>query len=183
MKLNQTPIDGLMVIKTEPHNDQRGSFVRLYCQEELLNILGSRKIKQINQSYTRDIGTVRGLHYQHAPHSEIKMVRCLKGKVWDVVVDLRSGSPTFLKWHAEELSSANNRMIVIPEGCAHGFQVLEADSELLYLHTVAYSSSAEGGIRPTDQKLSISWPLAVQNVSDRDLNHPLLTPDFTGLIV
>ena len=113
----------------------------------------------------------------------MKMVRCLKGKVWDVVVDLRSGSPTFLEWHAEELSSTNNRMIAIPEGCAHGFQVLEADSELLYLHSAAYSSSAEGGIRPTDPRLSISWPLAVKNLSDRDLNHPLLTPDFAGLTV
>ena len=183
MKLNQTPIDGLMVVKTEPYNDQRGSFVRLYCQKELLEILGSRKIMQVNHSYTRDIGTVRGLHYQHAPHSEIKMVRCLKGKIWDVVVDLRSGSPTFLKWHAEELSPANNRMIVIPEGCAHGFQVLEADSELLYLHTANYSPSAEAGIRPTDPALSISWPLALQNLSNRDLNHPLLVPDFAGLTV
>ena len=172
-----------MVIETEPHTDQRGSFTRLYCQRELLDILGSRKIMQVNHSCNRDIGTVRGLHYQHAPHSEIKMVRCLKGKVWDVVVDLRSGSPTFLKWHAEELSSTNNRMIVIPEDCAHGFQVLETDSELLYLHTAAYSSSAEGGIRPTDPKLSISWPIAVQNVSDRDLNHPLLRSDFAGLAI
>jgi dTDP-4-dehydrorhamnose 3,5-epimerase len=183
MKLNPTPIDRLMIAETEPHTDQRGTFMRLFCQEELQEILGSRNIMQANQSCTRDIGTVRGLHYQHAPHTEMKMVRCLKGKVWDVVVDLRSGSPTFLKWHAEELSSANNRMVVIPEGCAHGFQVLEADSELLYLHSAAYSSSAEGGIRPTDPGLSISWPLAVKNLSDRDLNHPLLTPDFAGLTV
>ena len=181
MKLNQTSINGLMVVETEPHTDRRGSFMRLYCQERLQGILGNRKIMQINQSYTRNVGTVRGLHFQHAPHAEMKLVRCLKGKVWDVVVDLRSGSPTFLKWRAEELSTTNNRMVVIPEGCAHGFQVLEADSELLYLHTAVYSSSAEGGIRPTDPELSINWPLAVMDLSDRDLNHQILTPDFAGL--
>jgi dTDP-4-dehydrorhamnose 3,5-epimerase len=183
MKLNPTPIDRLMIAETEPHTDQRGTFMRLFCQEEFQEILGSRNIMQANQSCTRDIGTVRGLHYQHAPHTEMKMVRCLKGKVLDVVVDLRSGSPTFLKWHAEELSAENATMMVIPEGCAHGFQVLETDSELLYLHTAFYAAAAEAGIRPTDPRLSISWPLAVQNLSERDLSHPLLSSDFTGLIV
>ena len=183
MKLNQTPIDGLMVVETESHTDQRGSFMRLYCQEELREIVGSRQIVQINQSRTQSVGAVRGLHYQHEPHTEMKLVRCLKGKIWDVAVDLRAGSPTFLKWHAEELSSSNTRMMVIPEGCAHGFQVLEADSELLYLHTDFYEPSAEGGLRVTDSRLSINWPLPVQDLSVRDHSHLLLTSDFKGLIV
>jgi dTDP-4-dehydrorhamnose 3,5-epimerase len=129
------------------------------------------------------VGAARGLHYQHGPHAEMKLVRCLKGKVWDVAADLRAGSSTFLKWHAEELSAENARMMLIPEGFAHGFQVLEEDSKLLYLHTAYYASSAEGGVRPTDPRLSIRWPLAMQDLSDRDRNHPLLTSDFTGLVV
>jgi dTDP-4-dehydrorhamnose 3,5-epimerase len=183
MKIHQTPIEGLVAIDSERQNDERGFFSRLYCQEKLREIVGTRQIVQINQSSTRTVGAARGLHYQQQSHAEMKFVRCLKGKVWDVTVDLRAGSPTFLKWHAEELSARNARMMVIPEGCAHGFQVLEEDSELLYLHTAHYVSSAEGGIRPTDPSLSISWPLAVQDLSDRDRNHPLLTSDFTGLVV
>ena len=183
MKIHQTPITGLVAIDSEPQNDERGSFTRLYCQKKLQEIVGTRQIVQINQSRTRTVGAARGLHYQHKPHAEMKLVRCVKGKVWDVAVDLRAGSSTFLKWHAEELSAANARMMVIPEGCAHGFQVLEEDSELLYLHTAHYASSAEGGVRPTDSRLSINWPLPVRELSERDLNHPLLTSDFTGLIV
>lgn len=183
MKIHQTAISGLVVIESEPKNDERGFFTRLYCQEELQELVGTRQIVQINQSSTRTVGATRGLHYQHRPHAEMKLVRCLKGKVWDVAIDLRAGSPTFLKWHAEELSAENARMMVIPEGFAHGFQVLEEDSELLYLHTAHYSSSAEGGVRPTDPRLSINWPLAVRDLSDRDRNHPLLASDFTGLVV
>ena len=183
MKIRQTPIMGLVAIDSDSQIDQRGIFARLYCQKELCEIVGTRQILQINQSCTRNIGAVRGLHYQLEPHAEMKLVRCLKGKVWDVAVDLRSGSPTFLKWHAEELSPENATMMIIPEGFAHGFQVLEADSELLYLHTAYYASSAEAGVRPTDSRLSISWPLPVQDLSDRDLSHPLLTSDFTGLSV
>ncbi len=183
MRINQTSIDGLMLVDTESRTDRRGSFTRLYCQEELRELIGPRQILQINHSCTRNLGAVRGLHYQKGPQAEMKLVRCLRGKVWDVAVDLRAGSPTFLKWYAEELSPDNSIMMVIPEGCAHGFQVLETNSELLYLHTNFYESSAEGGARPTDSKLSISWPLPVQDLSDRDQNLPLLTSDFTGLVV
>jgi dTDP-4-dehydrorhamnose 3,5-epimerase len=183
MKLRQTSIPGLGVAESTLQIDERGFFTRLYCKEELREIIGTRQIVQINQSRTQTVGTVRGLHYQHAPHAEMKLVRCIKGRVWDVAVDLRAGSSTCLKWHAEELSEANANMMVIPEGCAHGFQVLEEDTELLYLHTAIYTPSAEGGIRPTDPRLSISWPLAIENTSDRDRNHPLLTSEFTGLAV
>ena len=183
MKIRQTPIMGLVAIDSDPKVDERGFFARLYCQKELREIVGTRQIVQLNQSNTRNVGAVRGLHYQHQPHAEMKLVRCLKGKVWDVAVDLRSGSPTFLKWHAEELSPENAKMMIIPEGCAHGFQVLKADSELLYLHTAYYAATAEAGVRPTDPRLSIRWPFPVQDLSDRDLSHPLLTSEFTGLSV
>lgn len=183
MNITHTPILGLMVVETEPHSDHRGAFSRFYCQNSLQEIIGSRRILQINHSCTHTIGAVRGLHYQQSPCAEMKLVRCLNGKVWDVAVDLRSDSPTFLRWHAEELSKNNMKMMVVPEGCAHGFQVLEENSELLYLHTAYYTASSEGGVQPTDPVLAINWPLPVQDLSDRDRNHPLLTSDFAGLIV
>ena len=183
MKIHPTPIAGLVRVESTFQTDERGSFARLYCQDELGELVGARKIVQVNQSSTRAVGAVRGLHYQSEPHAEMKLVRCIKGRVWDVAVDLRSGSSTFLEWHAEELSEENAHMMVIPEGFAHGFQVLEQDSELLYLHTAFYTPSAEGGVRPTDPELAIAWPLAPQDLSDRDLNHPLLTSKFTGLVL
>jgi dTDP-4-dehydrorhamnose 3,5-epimerase len=108
-------------------------------------------------------------------------VRCFKGRVWDVAVDLRAGSPTFLQWHAEELSSENARMLVIPEGCAHGFQVLEPGSELLYLHTAFYSPEAEGGVSCNDPRLGITWPLPVADLSHRDSSLPLIAADYSGI--
>lgn len=183
MKITPTSIAGVMVVKTEPYIDKRGAFSRLFCSEELGEIVGSRRIVQINHSRTQTVGAVRGLHYQKPPCAEMKLVRCLKGRVWDVAVDLRAGSATLLHWHAEELSAGNARMLIIPEGCAHGFQVLEEGSELLYLHTAFYTPPAEGGIQPTDPKLAIRWPLAVQDISDRDGNHPLLTTEFPGLML
>lgn len=111
----------------------------------------------------------------------MKFVRCLRGRVWDVAVDLRRSSPSFLKWHAEELSPEHATMLVIPEGCAHGFQVLEAESELLYLHTAHYEKSAEGGVRHDDPRLGIHWPLPVTDLSERDRSHPLLDTTFPGV--
>ena len=176
-----TAIAGVTSIATGWVQDARGAFARLFCEQELAPWLDGRRIVQINHSLTHAVGTVRGLHFQHAPHAETKLVRCLRGRVWDVVVDLRRGSPTFLRWHAEELSAGNARMLLVPEGCAHGFQVLEADSELLYLHSAAYTASAEGGLRHDDPALAITWPLPPQGLSERDRQHPLLPPDFKGL--
>lgn len=183
MKINPTSIAGVMVVETEPYADHRGAFARLFCSKALREIVGSRPIVQVNHSRTNTVGAVRGLHYQHPPDAEMKLVRCLRGKVWDVAVDLRAGLPTLLQWHAEELSAENGRMLVIPEGCAHGFQVLEENSELLYLHTAFYTPASEGGIQPTDSKLAIGWPLPVQDLSDRDRTHPLLPTEFRGLVV
>jgi dTDP-4-dehydrorhamnose 3,5-epimerase len=127
------------------------------------------------------MGAVRGLHFQHAPHAEMKLVRCVKGRVWDVALDLRKGSPTFLQWHAQELTPNNSLMLIIPEGCAHGFQVLDPDSELLYLHTASYMPTTEGGIRFDDPAVKIAWPLPVADLSERDKQHPYINEHFFGI--
>ena len=134
MIIHPTPIADLVMAKSSAFKDDRGAFARLFCQQELSSVLGGRQIVQINHSCTEAVGAVRGLHFQHAPHAEMKLVRCLKGKVWDVAVDLRPQSPSYKRWYAQVLSPQNAHMMVIPEGFAHGFQVLEAGSELLYLH-------------------------------------------------
>jgi dTDP-4-dehydrorhamnose 3,5-epimerase len=123
------------------------------------------------------------MHFQKSPYAEMKLVRCLRGRVWDVAVDLRAGSPTFLKWHAEELTPDNARMLVIPEGCAHGFQVLEDNSEILYLHSAPYIPEAEGGVLYDDPRLGIRWPLPVADVSVRDLEHEPIALNFSGIVV
>ncbi|MDH3635811.1 MAG: dTDP-4-dehydrorhamnose 3,5-epimerase [Gammaproteobacteria bacterium] len=181
MKVIKTPIQGLMVVESELHSDRRGEFARFYCKDELQEWIGSYNILQINHSHTHAVGAIRGLHYQNPPYTEIKFVRCLKGRVWDVAVDLRAGSPTQLQWHAEELSEANLRMMVIPQGFAHGFQVLESDSELLYLHTAFFTPDAEGGIAHDDPQLAITWPLPVTEMSDRDQQLSPISPSFPGI--
>lgn len=183
MKVHQTALPGVVVVETSQINDHRGAFARLYCERELAPVMSDRHIVQINHSITNTVGAVRGLHYQRPPHAEMKLIRCLKGRVWDVAVDLRASSPTFLCWHAEELNPSDARMLVIPEGCAHGFQVLEADSELLYLHTAFYAPEAEQGVACDDPRLGITWPLSVAGLSERDRNHPLLPPGFSGIVV
>ncbi len=181
MKIRSTEIAGVIVVESEPFVDHRGSFTRLFCERELAQVLGHRHIVQINQSRTLAAGAIRGLHYQHPPHAEMKLVRCLKGRVWDVAVDLRRGSPTFLQWHAEELTPNNQRLLVVPEGCAHGFQVLEQESELLYLHTNFFERNAEGRARYDEPRIAITWPLPATDLSARDLGQPLLTQDFLGI--
>lgn len=183
MKFSQVPIEGAFLVETAPHVDHRGAFSRFFCEQDLAPILDGRHIVQINYSLTSIVGAVRGLHYQARPHAEMKLIRCLKGRVWDVMVDLRGGSPTFLNWHAEELRSDSMAMLVIPEGCAHGFQVLEPDSELLYLHTAPYTPGSEGGIAPDDPSVGIRWPLPIGDISQRDRQHPHLQPQFSGLVI
>ena len=181
MNVIDTPLSGLKVVKSEPHHDARGAFVRLFCARELQPLFGHRHIAQINHSRTSRPGAVRGLHFQRPPHAEMKMVRCLRGRVWDVAVDLRADSPTFLNWHAQELAPDDATMMVIPEGFAHGFQALEPESELLYLHTEFYHPPSEVGLRHDDPRLGIAWPLTPQDLSPRDLTHPLLDSDFNGV--
>lgn len=181
MILQATSIADLFIAETEPRTDSRGQFARWFCCQELAKVLGSRSIRQINHSRTASVGALRGMHFQSSPNAEMKMVRCLKGKVFDVAVDLRMNSSTFLCWHGEELSPENARMMVIPEGFAHGFQVLEANSELLYLHTAMYCKQSERGVRFDDSRIGIQWPLPISEISDRDRNHPLLSDSFLGL--
>jgi dTDP-4-dehydrorhamnose 3,5-epimerase len=183
MVIQPTSINGVAVVDTTSHGDHRGILARCYCEAELASIMGQRQIRQINLTRTISVGAIRGLHFQLPPFAEMKLIRCLRGRVWDVAVDLRAESPTFLQWHAEELSSTNMRMIVIPEGCAHGFQVLEPESELLYLHTAMYHKPAEGAVRFDDPRLAIRWPLPVTDISDRDLHHPLLSNSFHGICI
>ena len=183
MNVMTTLIGGVTVVETTRANDERGSFTRFFCESELTPVLGKRRIVQINHSRTSSVGAVRGMHYQNSPHAEIKMIRCLKGCVWDVAVDLRQDSPTFLHWYAQELTPDNALMMVIPEGCAHGFQVMEAESELLYLHTEPYTPGAEGGVLHDDPAIRIDWPLAVTDLSERDQQHPSITKEFQGLVL
>ncbi|OBH67938.1 dTDP-4-dehydrorhamnose 3,5-epimerase [Mycobacterium mantenii] len=181
MNIIDTPLADLKVVKSSPHRDARGAFLRLFCAQELLAVVGQRQIAQINHSRTSNVGAVRGLHFQRPPHAEMKMIRCLRGRVWDVAVDVRAESPTFLRWYGQELAQDDAQMLVIPEGFAHGFQVLEPESELLYLHTALYYPPAEGGLRYDDPRLAIAWPLQPQDLSPRDQTHPLLNADFTGV--
>ena len=181
MKLHPTKLPALWIVEAQPFVDQRGAFARWFCARELAELIGSRRIVQINHSRTRRLGAIRGMHFQYPPHAEMKLVRCIRGRVWDVAVDLRQGSPTFLQWHAEILTPENGRMMVISEGFAHGFQVLEEDSELIYLHTAFYAPDHEGGVRFDDPAIGITWPLNVTEVSDRDRSHQLLGADFEGL--
>ena len=180
MRVVETEIKGVDVVETAPVEDHRGSFARLFGELDLSSVMCDRRIVQINHSCTRAVGAVRGMHFQVPPHAEMKLVRCLKGRVWDVALDLRAGSATLLKWHAQELTPRNAHMLVIPEGCAHGFQALEAESELLYLHTAPYVSAAEGGVAHDDPRFSIAWPLPVTDLSVRDRAHQPLPPGFAG---
>ncbi|MGL4437113.1 MAG: dTDP-4-dehydrorhamnose 3,5-epimerase family protein [Giesbergeria sp.] len=175
------PLRGLVQVQRQPLQDARGLFERLFCANELAAVGWTQAIAQINHSVTRQRGSVRGLHYQRAPHAEMKLVSCLRGEVWDVAVDLRADSPTFLQWHAERLSADNACALLIPPGFAHGFQALTEDAELLYLHSAAYAPGAEAGLNPLDPRLALPWPLPVGAMSERDRSHALLTASFEGV--
>jgi len=176
-----TPLSGLRLIERKPIGDERGFLQRLFCQESFESLLGGKTIRQINHTMTCKAGAVRGMHFQHPPHAEIKIVSCLKGKVWDVAVDLRKGSPTFLKYHAVMLSADLPQSYFIPEGFAHGFQVLTPDSELIYFHTADYDPASEGVINALDPALRIQWPMMITERSRRDEQHAMLLDSFAGV--
>lgn len=178
-----TPLKDLVVVQRKAIEDDRGFLSRFYCTDEFAAIGINKPITQINHTLTRQKGAVRGLHFQHPPHAETKLVSCLKGEVWDVAVDLRSGSPTFLQWHGETLSASNRKSLLIPEGFAHGFQALTEDCELIYLHTSAYQPTSEDALNIADPRLGITWPLAITEISDRDRNHKLIKQSFQGIMV
>lgn len=174
--VKNTGLNGLHVVKREQLLDDRGSFERLFCMHEFKQFTKSN-IVQINRTITKNIGTVRGLHYQTPPFSEVKIVSCLRGEVFDVAVDLRPDSPTFLKHHSERLSESNNQTFVIPEGFAHGFQTLTDNCEMIYFHTACYNASSEIGLNAMDPLISIPWPLPVSHRSSKDKSWKFLTSD------
>ena len=177
----ETSLPGLVRIKRIPLLDNRGFFSRFYCAEEFKKIGLKQPIAQINQSLTRHKGSIRGMHFHYQPNTETKIVACIQGEVFDVAVDIRNGSPTFLQWHAELLSAKNMHSLYIPAGFAHGFQALTDDCELIYLHTGFYTADGEGALNAMDPMLSINWPLDVADISDRDRNHPMLDSNFEGV--
>src|SRR5690606_4252244 len=180
MKFLPTILNGSFTIQLDPIKDERGWFARYFCKKEFSSIGHDKEWVQMNHSFTIKKGTIRGMHFQKPPHSEIKLVRCIHGSVYDVVIDLRKDSPTFLNWFGVELSAENKLMMYIPEGFAHGFQTLEDNSGLLYMHTAYYSPEAESGLKFNDPQINISWLLEVSEISLRDNNHDLLEK-FNGL--
>lgn len=176
-----TPLAGLQLVRRLPIHDERGWLERMYCADEFAAVMCGQAIAQINRTLTTQLGTVRGMHFQMPPHAEAKLVSCLKGAVFDVAVDVRRDSPTFLHWHGERLSADNHHSLLIPSGFAHGFQTLEADCELLYLHTAPYTPQAEAALNARDPRLAILWPQAIGAQSARDMAHPLLSGDFQGV--
>lgn len=172
---------GLKRIERLPIGDSRGWFERTYCFDSFVASGLVKTIAQINRSFTLQIGSVRGMHYQQTPHVETKIVSCLRGKVFDVAVDLRPQSPTFLQWHGEILSEENRFSLLIPDGFAHGFQTLTADCEMLYLHTANFAPGAASGLHPQDPKLAIQWPLPITEMSDGDRNRAMMPVDFQGI--
>jgi dTDP-4-dehydrorhamnose 3,5-epimerase len=181
MNFTATPLAAAFLVEPVVHADERGAFYRYFCKDEFGRIGHSGEWVQLNHSFTAQRGTVRGMHFQRPPFREIKLVRCIAGKVFDVIVDIRRGSSTFLHHFGAELSAENRKMMYIPEGFAHGFQALTPGCELIYHHSAYYTAGSEGGIRFDDPRVGIRWPLEIGIVSERDRQHPLLTADFTGI--
>jgi dTDP-4-dehydrorhamnose 3,5-epimerase len=174
MKLAQAPLAGLWIVETAPRGDARGRLTRLFCADAFERVREGLQFVQVNHSVTALRGTLRGLHFQRPPRAEAKLIRCLRGSVFDVAVDLRPESPTFGRWYGVELSEHNEREIFIPEGCAHGFQALSDDAQLLYQHTAPHTPECEAGVRHDDPELAIAWPLPPTRVSARDRDLPSL---------
>ena len=176
LKYHETPIPGAYVIDLDPYTDERGFFARLFCAKEFQEKGLSPNIAQVNNSRSVYAGTLRGLHYQLPPFAEDKLVRCIQGSIFDVVLDLRKDSATFGQWRAETLTAENRKMLYIPKGCAHGFITLEPNSEIIYFVSAPYSKEYERGVRYNDPRFNIAWPLVPKVISERDLAHP----DFIG---
>jgi dTDP-4-dehydrorhamnose 3,5-epimerase len=178
MRFTETPLTGAWVIDVDPLTDERGWFARTFDAAEFEARGLSASVVQCNASFNVRRDTLRGLHYQAAPHGESKLVRCVAGRIFDVAVDLRPDSPTYCRWHGVELSAANRRMFYIPDGFAHGFQTLSDDAELLYMMGHEYVPGAGRGVRFDDPAFGIEWPPPVseRTVSERDRGYPDLEP-------
>jgi dTDP-4-dehydrorhamnose 3,5-epimerase len=176
MKFIETPLSGAYIINLEKRGDDRGFFARLFDVHEFSGHGLESSFVQVNDSLSVAQGTLRGLHYQLAPHAEVKLVRCIHGVVWDVIVDLRPDSPTFGGWHGAELSQANRSMMYVPRGFAHGHVTLEAESEIIYLVSNFYAPESERGLRWDDPRFAIDWPVSPTVISDKDRGHPDFDP-------
>jgi dTDP-4-dehydrorhamnose 3,5-epimerase len=174
MRFTELPLAGAFRVELEPRGDTRGFFARLFCAEEFAAHGLATDWVQCNTSFTAEQGTLRGLHFQRPPMAETKLLRCIRGAIFDVIVDLRAGSPTFGRWHGERLDDQNRTMICVPQGFAHGFQTLTPDVEMLYFHSAPYSAAHEGGLRWDDARVAVDWPLGVTEVSARDAAFPTL---------
>jgi len=181
MIFTEMALKGSYTIKLDVFADDRGWFARTFCKKEFESIGHDKEWVQMNHSFTNEKGSIRGMHFQMPPFGEIKMVRCIAGAVYDVIVDLRKDSATFLQWAGIELSATNKKMIYIPEGFAHGFQTLSDNCELIYHHSQFYTPGVEAGIKYNDQLINIEWPLPLTNISTRDNQHPLLDTNFKGI--
>ena len=177
MIFTATQLDDAWLIDLEPREDERGFFARIWCRRELAAHGLDTEIAQKSVSYNRQCGTLRGPHFQRSPHEEIKIVRCMRGAIFDVIVDLKPGSPTYLQWHGFELSAENRRALYVPKGFAHGFQALTDHAEVAYQISAFYATEAAAGYRYDDAAFGIVWPLPVSVISERDLRWPPFKPD------
>lgn len=177
MRFEETPLAGAYVIELDRHGDERGFFARVFCDEEFGQLGLSTHYVQVNDSLSATRGTLRGMHYQLEPHTETKLVRCIKGSLCDVILDIRPGSQTFGQHFKIELSAENRRMLYVPKGFAHAFQTLEDDTEALYLVDSAYAPQAERGVRWDDPELQIDWPMSPTVMSEKDRSWPDFDPD------
>lgn len=181
MNFIETNLKGAFLLEETPLKDERGMFTRVFCKKDFTKIGHTKEFVQFNHSFNFKKGTIRGMHFQRKPHSEIKLIRCIAGSVFDVIIDLRENSPTFLKWLGLIISKENRKMIYIPEGFAHGFQTLEDSSELIYHHTEYHTPSSEGRINPFDKTICIKWPVEISIYSEMDKNAPHLDEKFKGI--
>lgn len=168
MNFRELFLKGAWILEPQKLEDERGFFARVFCVDEFLKHGLKTNLVQCNISQNKKRGTLRGLHYQMAPHAEVKIVRCTRGSIFDCIVDLRSASATYLQWIGMELSAENCQMLYVPEGFAHGYQSLTDDSEIFYQTTAAYCSKAERGLRYDDPAINIRWPLPVSAISEKD---------------
>ncbi len=183
MQVNKTNFKDLYTISLSPFNDHRGTFSRLFCQKELQDAGIDFNIAQINNSFTKEKGSIRGLHFQNTPYIESKIIKCIKGKILDIVVDIRENSPTFLQYFSIELTEDNDMMLVIPKGFAHGFQTLSDDCEIIYFVDEFYNPQKESGLLYDDKILNIEWKLKVTDISKKDIKYKEIDSSFKGVII
>jgi len=181
MKFNQTPLKDAYTIDLERRGDDRGFFARVFCEKEFSDHGLENRFVQVNNSLSGKRGTLRGLHYQLAPAAEVKVVRCIRGSVWDAIVDIRPDSPTFRQWFGAELSAENRRMMYVPRGFAHAILTLTDDAELLYLVSESYAPAEERGVRWNDPLFGVQWPIMPTEISQKDNSWPDFEPAFHGI--